>query len=632
MLAVLAASVAAAQLFPPEDATANSADGGEVVDTSDEHNHNVILRVVRVTPDWHGYTTRGGWPDAVVVKESEALKYFEVAIWEETKSIHLYEFDNDFDPYSWSSTPEQLTAHRESYAIERVPGLPAAGSDTRSLFIKQAFAGFTSDIVSRYPDSEHHLLYSGHGGPGGLLFGAQLLYQDANDMLAHWTYRLGRPLGVVDMGGPCSKSSFSDLENFCQYTRYYISSDLPNGGYSFDDWTIEKHHEVDPESQYHRLFAETSNIKDALIGRINLKRKAYEYSRNNMIASRTAQANYLYSCSDFFDFSKNFKAFLHETSAQYSIWEDLYNYMVRNQASHTLIENFSDVIVHRADNKDFFQWEESRNGMLMPSPHINNNRAPRIPADGIVLATGAPAVNRISPNALISVFGQDLAPQGTLATDPALNPAGRVAANLAATCLETGGKRAPLFVVTPGQINAQVPHDLAPGEAALTVIRGCGTANEQRSAAASATVAAVSPAFFNLVNNADGRNPLVALHGGGRDLAGATDLGAAFTPAEPGKFVTLFGTGFGATEPPLATGQIPGEAVNLANTVAFAFGGIAVPPQDVFYAGASPCCAGLYQFTVRVPANLPDGDATVTAVVQGVSTPEGPYLTVRRPQ
>ena len=255
---------------------------------------------------------------------------------------------------------------------------------------------------------------------------------------------------------------------------------------------------------------------------------------------------------------------------------------------------------------------------------------PRIPADGIVLATATPLVNRISPNAIISVFGQDFA--GTQTLNPVIDADGGIAVNLAATCLEIGGKRAPLFVVTPGQINAQVPHDLAPGEVALTVTRGCGTANEQRSAAASATVAAVSPAFFNLVNNADGRNPLVALHGGGPALAGAPDLGAAFTPAEPGEFVTLFGTGFGVTEPPLATGQIPGAAVNLANTVAFAFGGIAVPAQDVLYAGASPCCAGLYQFTVRVPADVPDGDATVTAVVQGVSTPEGPYLTVRRPQ
>ena len=58
-----------------------------------------MLRVVRVTPDWHGYDiSGGGWPSAVPVKESEFLKYFEVAIWEETEAIHLYEFNNNFDP------------------------------------------------------------------------------------------------------------------------------------------------------------------------------------------------------------------------------------------------------------------------------------------------------------------------------------------------------------------------------------------------------------------------------------------------------------------------------------------------------------------------------------------------------
>ena len=343
-------------------------DGGQ----ASSRDHNVILRVVRVTPDWHAYDIYGGgWPAAVPVKESEFLKYFEVAIWEETETIHLYEFDNDFDPHlglypSSGITPAQMTAHRESYAIRQVEGLPEAWSDARSLFIRLAFADFTSYLVSRYPDSDHHLLYHGHGGPGGLLFAGQLSYQDANDMLSHWTRSLDRPLGVVDMGGPCTKGSFSDLENFCQYVNYYIASDLPNGGYTFDDWTLEKHDETEPVVQYHRLFAETSNTRDALVGRINLKRKAYEYSRANMTESKTAQANYLYSCQEFVDFSRNFRAFLHETSAEYSILDDLYDYMVRNQASDKLIENFSDVIVHRADNKDFFQWEESRNGMLMP--------------------------------------------------------------------------------------------------------------------------------------------------------------------------------------------------------------------------------------------------------------------------
>ncbi len=55
-------------------------------------------------------------------------------------------------------------------------------------------------------------------------------------------------------------------------------------------------------------------------------------------------------------------------------------------------------------------------------------------------------------------------------------------------------------------------------------------------------------------------------------------------------------------------------------------------PWDVLYAGAAPCCAGLYQFTVRLPPTFPDGNAAVMAIVQGVATPEGPFLTVGRRQ
>ncbi len=263
--------------------------------------------------------------------------------------------------------------------------------------------------------------------------------------------------------------------------------------------------------------------------------------------------------------------------------------------------------------------------------------APRISAGGVVLAAGIPAVNRISPNAIVSVFGQDFAPPGTQAVNPALNAAGRVASVLAGLCLEIDGKRAPLFAVFPNQINAQAPHDLAPGQARVEVVRGCGTEAEQRGRAATVEAAAVSPMFFNFVSNANGRNPVAALHGGGPALAGAPGLlpGAVFTPAAPGEYVTLFGTGFGATEPPLEAGRIPARALpdglaRLADTVSFTFDGIAVPPEDVYYAGAAPCCAGLYQLTVRVPPALPDGDAPVIAAVQGVSTPAGPFLTVRR--
>ena len=285
--------------------------------------------------------------------------------------------------------------------------------------------------------------------------------------------------------------------------------------------------------------------------------------------------------------------------------------------------------------------------------------APAIAEGGVVLAAGTPLVERISPNALISVFGQDFAAPGEPAIAAALDASGRVPVNLANTCLEIrrthiqeegtfslplprgfGDQRVPLFLVSPTQINAQAPHDLTPGEAAvLTVVQGCGTADELRNPLVetwgtivppSLKVAAVSPAFFNVVNNANGRNPLVAQHGGGPALVGPPELGAAFTPAAPGEIVTLYGTGFGPTEPALEAGVVPGVPADLAYPVSFRVGGKAVPPQDVLYAGAAPCCAGLHQFTLRLPADLPDGDAALTATVLGVFTPQGPFLAIRR--
>ena len=326
----------------------------------------VMVRVVRVTPDWHGYVVRGGWPAAVPIKESDVLKFFEIAIWEETKSIHFYEFDNDFDPLGRNLTPEQLTTRRESYAILRVDGMPDPWTSARSRFIVRAFGEFTSLLSRRYPDSEHHLMYHGHGGPGGRLFDAQLTYRDAHDLLAHWTRASGRALGVIDMGGPCNKGSFSDLENFCRHARYYVASDLPNGGFTMDDWTIEKYNETHPELQYHALFTATSSLEKALIGRIDLRRQRYEYSRNNMTESRTQQANYLYSCRVFEDFGRAFRTFLADQDNDYDISDDLYDYMVTHGAGDDLLARFGGVFVHRADNRDFFEWEPGANGMLMP--------------------------------------------------------------------------------------------------------------------------------------------------------------------------------------------------------------------------------------------------------------------------
>ena len=339
---------------------------------SETADHNVMLRVVRVTPDWMPFTSIGGWTQAVPLKESEILRYYEVAIWDETSSVHLYELPNDYD-WAWgrgSQVPapeEERIAYREQFLISKYTDMPQPYTDERSAFLKSAFMDIASYLVNRHPNSDHHLAYSGHGGPGGALFELQLKYDHAHEFLNFWSQSLGEPLGVIDMGGPCTKGSFADIDNFCKSARYFVASDLPNGGYTFDDWTFEKNQETNPDAQYHNLFSVNANLEEALKGCIDLKRTRYEYSRNNMITNRVPQANYLYSCAEFSKFSPDFKSFFSSARVDYRIGDDLYQYLIDNNAPPTLVEQFNKVIVHKADNKDFFEWSEVRNGMQMPA-------------------------------------------------------------------------------------------------------------------------------------------------------------------------------------------------------------------------------------------------------------------------
>ena len=255
---------------------------------------------------------------------------------------------------------------------------------------------------------------------------------------------------------------------------------------------------------------------------------------------------------------------------------------------------------------------------------------PRIGAVGVVLSTGTPVVSQISSNSIITIFGQDFAPQGTLVLNPELAN-DRVSTRLADTCVEINGNRSPMFAVLPTQINLQVSSNVNPGNGSVVVIRGCGTGSEQRSAPESVAVRAVSPAFFNFVNNLNGQNPIAALHGGGPNLAGPAGLFPGVTPAQPGEFVSLFATGLGPTSPQFESGEIPGQIASVPpGSVSISIGGAVAPPADVFYVGVAPCCAGLYQVVVKIPDNAPNGNLPVVLSVAGVATPAGPFIAVRR--
>lgn len=95
-------------------------------------------------------------------------------------------------------------------------------------------------------------------------------------------------------------------------------------------------------------------------------------------------------------------------------------------------------------------------------------------------------------------------------------------------------------------------------------------------------------------------------------------------PVKPGETIILFGTGFGpAGNPPVLAGQVVSGAPSMVNQATVTIGSKTL--QVTGYLVYS----GEYQFNIPVPPDLPDGDAKLTISVNGVSSQDGVFLTIK---
>jgi len=99
---------------------------------------------------------------------------------------------------------------------------------------------------------------------------------------------------------------------------------------------------------------------------------------------------------------------------------------------------------------------------------------------------------------------------------------------------------------------------------------------------------------------------------------------------KPGDIVTLYATGLGATNPAFASGQLADQAASVSAVSQVTIGSLTVSAADVLYAEVTPGFAGLYQFNIRIPNGVTDGDQSVVLSVNGVGSPSGAYLTTKQ--
>ena len=257
--------------------------------------------------------------------------------------------------------------------------------------------------------------------------------------------------------------------------------------------------------------------------------------------------------------------------------------------------------------------------ILFAGPHISS---------GGVVGGGlsVPRVSAVSPNAILSIFGANFAPEGTsklISGDDLVD--GRLPIRLAGVCVQIGPVLARIFHVFPGQLNVQVPTIQTGGELPVQVILDCLEENETKSNVENVRSQAATPEFFYFAQNPDGNNPIAAVNAVSGEF-----VGPGFTAAKPGDFLTLFATGFGVTDPLFEAGMLPDRIGSTVGKALVTVGEIQLSDKDVLYAGVTPGSAGLYQLNVRIPDTVPDGDLSVVVQIGAFSTPPGGFLVIKR--
>jgi uncharacterized protein (TIGR03437 family) len=224
-------------------------------------------------------------------------------------------------------------------------------------------------------------------------------------------------------------------------------------------------------------------------------------------------------------------------------------------------------------------------------------------ASAAVVNAGSYTTN-VAPGSLITIFGSGFASSTQTAQAGVVWPM-----QLGTTTVLVNGTPIPLFYVNPNQIDAQLPVNLTPGTAQLTVQSGGAS-----SAAASFTVSAGGPGVFTY-------GPLRAVaydfsSNPNGVLVGPSVSGLS-SPAHAGDQLVVYLTGGGSVNPTGGTwatdALAPPGLSRVSSPFSVSIGGL---PASVAYYGLTSGFIGLYQLNVQVPA-LPPGDQTLVITENG---------------
>jgi uncharacterized protein (TIGR03437 family) len=236
--------------------------------------------------------------------------------------------------------------------------------------------------------------------------------------------------------------------------------------------------------------------------------------------------------------------------------------------------------------------------------NFNIGSAPQTSSAGFVSAANPTGGNQLAPLAIGSLYGQNLAPALAVAGAPPLP------FTMQGVTLTINGGFAPLFFVSPGQINFQMPNIISTGPATVTLTITQGA----QSTSVPVIVKPFAPSLFTI--NTQGTGQAATVIAGTATVAAPAGAVGASRPARISEFISIYCTGLGQVTNSPGVGN-PAPSSTLARTQTQPTVTVGGVPAVVQFSGLAPGFAGLYQVNVQVPSGVTPGDAVPISVAIG---------------
>ncbi len=250
----------------------------------------------------------------------------------------------------------------------------------------------------------------------------------------------------------------------------------------------------------------------------------------------------------------------------------------------------------RGDSRPDFQYDLIVTGTNINAADIFNN--------GTVNAASFAPAAAVSPGSIAATFGGNLANAGVAGAVP-------LPTTLGNATLRINGTLIPLFFTSTGQINLQIPWEMA-GQAVGDIgdnFNGTNGGGEP------VGLTPFAPGIFSTAQNGMGQGAILIANTS--MLAAPMGMFPGSRPAVRGvDFLEIYWTGGGAVTNQPATGAAASASPLSATTTppTITIGGVNAP---VLFSGLAPGFVGLYVATCQVPAGSPTGNTINVVVTQG---------------